>query len=221
MLSSRLNRSIYATATRLFRHKRFAQFEALIAELPRPLKILDIGGTQAFWEGMDFVEQADIEIVLANLTGSAPRHAAFRVCSADGRRLPFASDSFDLVFSNSVIEHLGSRLGQEQMAAEVNRLGSNYYIQTPNRRFPIEPHYLLPLIHFLPRAWQARILLWLRIEYFDIRIDSLEKAYAVVDELVLLSAGEFHSLLPNGRLIKERFFGLTKSFTLIKRAEPK
>ena len=221
MLTSRLNRSIYATATRLFRQKRFAQFEALIAELPRPLKILDIGGTQAFWEGMKFVDQADVEIVLANLTGSAARHAAFRICSADGRQLPFASDSFDLIFSNSVIEHLGSRQGQEQMAAEVSRLGSNYYIQMPNRRFPIEPHYLLPLIHFLPRAWQARILLRLRIEYFDVRVDSLEKAYAIVDELVLLNASEFQTLLPDGQLIKERFFGLTKSFTLIKRAELK
>lgn len=73
----------------------------------------------------------------------------------DAARLDYPHDAFDVVFSNSVIEHLGGVDAQRAMAREVQRVASLYYVQTPNRYFPIEPHFLFPCAQFLPRS--ARI----------------------------------------------------------------
>ena len=54
-------------------------------------------------------------------------------------------------FSNSVIEHVPPQL-QSKFAEEVARVATRYFVQTPNRYFPIEPHYQLPLFQFLPKG---------------------------------------------------------------------
>jgi hypothetical protein len=61
----------------------------------------------------------------------------------------FETKSFDIVFSNSLIEHLPREL-QQAFAAECQRVGRHFYIQTPNKWFPVELHILLPIIHWLP-----------------------------------------------------------------------
>jgi hypothetical protein len=76
----------------------------------------------------------------------------------DGRQLPFRDAAFDVVFSNSVIEHVGDAASQERFAREVARVGRSYWVQTPNRWFPVEQHLLTPLVHWLPRRWQRAIL---------------------------------------------------------------
>ncbi len=82
---------------------------------------------------------------------------------ADGRELPFADGEFDLGFSNAVIEHVaGGREGQRQFIAELCRVAGKVFVTTPNRLFPIDPHSLLPFVHWLPdgetrnRALRAR-----------------------------------------------------------------
>lgn len=67
-----------------------------------------------------------------------------------GEPLPFETDEFDIVFSNAVIEHVGSRKAQAQFASEICRVGKRFFITTPNRWFPIEHHTGIPLLHFLP-----------------------------------------------------------------------
>ena len=68
---------------------------------------------------------------------------------ADGTQLPFPDGSFPVVFSNSVIEHVPKTL-QQAFADEIRRVGERYFVQTPNRYFPIEPHYQMPFVQFLP-----------------------------------------------------------------------
>ena len=78
--------------------------------------------------------------------------------AGDGRCLPFRDGAFDVVFSNSVIEHVGDAASQERFAREVARVGRGFWVQTPNRWFPVEQHLMTPLVHWLPKRWQRAIV---------------------------------------------------------------
>ena len=69
---------------------------------------------------------------------------------ADGRELPFHDGEFDVGFSNAVVEHVGDRDDQERLVHELCRVAKRVFVTTPNRLFPIDPHTLLPFLHWLP-----------------------------------------------------------------------
>jgi SAM-dependent methyltransferase len=117
---------------------------------------------------------------------------------ADARDLPFADGEFDIAHSNSLIEHVGDRRDRERVAAELRRVGRRYFVQTPNRGFPVEPHSLLPLVHWLPRRVGRR--LW----RFGVSDDHFEDTW-------LLGARELQELFPDAVIVRERFGPLTKS----------
>ena len=73
-------------------------------------------------------------------------------------RLPFADGAFDIVFSNAVVEHAGSRTQQRAFVDEALRVATRFFITTPNRWFPIEMHTALPLVHYLPAPLNRRLL---------------------------------------------------------------
>jgi hypothetical protein len=76
----------------------------------------------------------------------------------DGCALPFRDKSFDVVYSNAVIEHLPNHCAQQRFAAEIVRVGRGWFVTTPNLWYPIEPHYHLPLVQFLPQSWQRGLV---------------------------------------------------------------
>ncbi|RDI75774.1 Methyltransferase domain [Gaiella occulta] len=78
------------------------------------------------------------------------RHPAIAYVRGDACALPFPDGSFDVVFSNAVIEHVGARVRQQAFVEEAVRVGRRVFITTPNRRFPLELHTRLPLVHWLP-----------------------------------------------------------------------
>ena len=117
---------------------------------------------------------------------------------ADGRALPFADGEFAIAYSNSVIEHVVGPEDRRRFAAELRRVGERYFVQTPNRWFPVEPHALLPLVHYLPRSLGRR--LW-RLGVSD---DPFE-------DTRLLGAGELRELFPDALIVRERVGPLTKS----------
>src|SRR5215218_6841567 len=140
------------------RTRRFELFERLVAPMPRPLRILDIGGTNEFWEQRGWAERDDVEIVTANLEAEEQLHENIHPVVADATDLSRYDDgSFDITFSNSVIEHLFTYEAQAAMAREVQRVGRAYWVQTPNYWFPVEPHFLVPGWQWLPEP--ARIAL--------------------------------------------------------------
>jgi hypothetical protein len=195
------------------RRKRFALFESLLREVPTPLRILDVGGTQSFWEVMGFSAGERVQVTLLNVIPPPVSLPHFTGVAGDARALQFADQSFDVVFSNSVIEHVGSYDDQRRMAGEVRRVGARYFLQTPNRYFPIEPHFLFPYYQFLPVV--ARV--WL-LQHFSLgwrgKTPDARAARASVESIRLLSKGELVKLFPEASLFKERVMGLTKSFVV-------
>ena len=205
------NRQSTSLATRL-RRERFRLFLALVSRLRAPVRILDVGGTPRFWQAMEWPQEPGFHITLLNTSGQSVSSPVFSSTVGDARHMPqFADASFDVVFSNSVIEHVGKYDDQRRMAREVRRVGRRYFIQTPNKYFPIEPHFLFPGFQFLPLSLRA----WL-LNHFDLgwrrRVPSRQDARAVVASVRLLSRAELIRLFPEAHLFEERFMGVTKSF---------
>ncbi len=173
-------------------------------------RVLDVGGTAELWDMVDV--PLDVWLlnqpgVVANApeTGRADRH--FLVGDAcDLSR--FADGAFDVVFSNSVIEHVGDRTRIERFAAEVCRVGVSYWVQTPSYLFPIEAHTGWPFFWFYPRAVRAAVA-----RRFD---------RAVADEVVVdpianttcFTLRELRALFPDGEVFTERVAGWPKSWSL-------
>lgn len=198
-----------------FRRKRFLLFRSYLNSMPRPVKILDIGGTLNFWDMMEYDDEEGVEIWLLNVTSKPVISPMFKSITGDARDLSrFKDNSFDIVFSNSVIEHVGDVNDQKRMAEEVKRVGKSYYVQTPNRFFPIEPHFLFPFFQFLPLS-----LRYYLITHFPVargkRIRDRQKAVNWVNSIKLLTKKQLKEIFPEGEIIKEKLFGLTKSFILI------
>jgi SAM-dependent methyltransferase len=121
-----------------------------------------------------------------------------RFVRADARDLPFADGEFEIAFSNSLIEHVGGPRDRQSVAAELRRVGRRYFVQTPNRWFPVEPHSLLPLVHLLPRRLGRR--LW----RFGVSDDPFEDTW-------LLAERDLRELFPDALIVRERVGPLTKS----------
>ncbi len=119
------------------------------------------------------------------------------------------NERFDLVFSNSVIEHVGGHRKRREFAYWVAMLGTHFWVQTPNRYFPIEPHFLFPGLQFLPGITGAKIAR--RWPLSGIHNRTVYDAAEAVLNVELLSATQFQHYFPEADLIRERYLGMTKS----------
>lgn len=194
-----------------FRRKRSEFFRGLLTSLPPPIRLLDVGGTEEYWDQMGFGNDSDLEITLLNLE---PRPAGkYRHVIGDARDMSyFADDQFDIAFSNSVIEHVGEWADQLNMANEVQRVARRYYVQTPNRYFPIEPHFLFPLFQFFPQSLRVSLHSNFTLGWME-RARSPQEATKAVESICLLSTAQMRRLFPEAQIYSERFLGLTKSVT--------
>lgn len=194
------------------RQRRFAFFEGLLATVDRPIRVLDVGGTPAFWEARGYAGRTDVEVVLFNLESFPVRHPNLSSVVGDAADLGrFADGSFEVVFSNSVIEHLGTLARQRRMAAEVVRVGRRYFVQTPNFWFPLEPHFLVPGFQFLPVRLRVDLLRRFSLGHYARTADPVAAEHAV--RLIrLMTRRELRAAFPGGQIWSERVAGLTKSF---------
>jgi hypothetical protein len=185
-------------------------------QLTDGMKILDVGGS-GDWDWKSFGIQADVTMINIDdppETGSSINYIQGNACDMH----MFADNEFDLVFSNSVIEHLPNREDQQKMAAEICRVGRSYWVQTPNRHFPLELHLCFPLIQYWPIKWRmAFARIWpFSFERLRGRVDG-----AVRDaQVILLSKKQMQTLFPSGNIISEKFAGITKSLIAVKTDSP-
>ena len=201
------------------RAKRMAPLVDLIARIHAAkgkVNILDVGGRETYWKAVDpaFLRNHGVRITILNLpcdlVGEESDLFAYAVGDAcDLSQYP--DNSFDIVHSNSVIEHVGNWDRIKAFARETSRLAPNLFVQTPYFWFPIEPHFIKPIHHWMPKA--LRVSMWLRFKMGERgRARNIDEAMQKLDdEPYLLDMRMFRFLFPDCAILKERFFLLTKS----------
>ena len=194
-----------------FRSGRMLRFESAFG-LTKDTSVLDLGGTSFNWQ---FVS-ARPRLTILNMEPTMREPGEARWVIGDGKYLPFARHAFDVVYSNSVIEHVGDRQSQVRLAEECRRVGRRFYVQTPNRLFPIEPHVLTPFFHWMPRGVQRCLIRNFTVWGWMAR-PSREYCDRFLEQTNLLSEADLRRLFPDVEIWKERFMGLTKSLIAVRR----
>jgi hypothetical protein len=125
--------------------------------------------------------------------------------------MPFKKNKeFDIVFSNSAIEHMGTYAQQREVAEEIKRVGKSFFIQTPNKYFPVEPHAVFPLFQFMPLWLRKMIVAHFHPGWYKKALDEKFDEHTI-SSVRLLTAMELNTLFSPCRIYKEKLFGLTKS----------
>ncbi len=203
-----------------FRQRRLKRFLSIVDEIIVAVgtcRILDVGGNVAYWLGLEPLwRERPCHITLVNLASEPVPDGRFSSLAGDARDLSQFSDlSFNLVHSNSVIEHVGLWRDQSRMAGEVRRLAPRYFVQTPNFWFPLEPHFRTPFIHWLPKPWRIAIVMHRACGFYP-RARSCDEARHILDDARLLDARAMAEPFPDAAIERERFGGLTKSLVAIR-----
>jgi hypothetical protein len=190
-----------------FRRKRRAM---LLRRFPSKLfpRVIDVGGIAKDW-----VADERVVTILNPVSEESGRH---HCVIGDGRHLAFGDDTFDLAYCNSVIEHLGGWEDQKMLAAELRRIAPALWVQTPNRWFPLEVHYLTLFLHWWPALLRNYFLVrWLTGWGWLVR-PNRDQVRAYAETVHLLSAREMKQLFPDCTLLRERFLGITKSHICVR-----
>jgi hypothetical protein len=193
------------------RQRRWGWFAAAFPDLG-DMHVLDIGGDARAWliSGL-----RPAHLTLLNLFEQPVREDWISVVVGDACdpsvRLPAA----DVVYSNSVIEHVGGHWRRKRYAETVRRASDRYWVQTPNRYFPVEPHFLCPALQHLPRAAQAlTVTVWPVGNYRH--LSAPDVALEAVQGIELIGAAELRAYFPDAAIRRERLAGLTKSLIAVR-----
>jgi len=178
------------------------------------MSVLDLGGSDESWRRAP-VRPKHVHIVnLEEQPGEVPEWA--EVDHGDACELPdrIRSRHYDLAFSNSVIEHVGGHERRMRFADAARNLADAYWVQTPYRYFPIEPHWVAPGMQFTPIAVRRRLAH--RWPLVHTRPRDAAEALEGVLWVELLDRTQMRYYFPDAALRGERFVGLTKSLIAVR-----
>jgi hypothetical protein len=210
---------IYRPFKNYFRPRRMRLF-ATSFDIKNDTRIIDLGGTPFNWS---LIEQRP-HVTMVNMESGHEVAASYKELDAsrhemviyDGQIVPFPDRSFDICYSNSVIEHVGDDCSVALFASEVRRLAPRYFVQTPNRWFFVEPHFITPFVHWLPLVLKRKLIRWCSVWGWVNKADQ-----ATVDQFLrdirLLTVKEMRHLFPDAEIVREYFLGFTKSIIAMKR----
>jgi len=190
------------------RNKRMAP---LLPYTQRALRVVDLGGAPNFWAMLPAVYRETWSVTTVNLSRQMDAPGVAQIVG-DATTFTDFKDC-DLIFSNSMIEHVGGWAARRRLADNILASGKSYFLQTPNFWFPIEPHFLFPYFQLLPRPLQT----WL-LRNFDIgwsKRMAYDEAHDTLDFTELLTRRDMKALFPKAQLIDEKIAGLTKSFVAV------
>lgn len=196
------------------RRRKYQEFLKFLN--PRPeATILDVGFTEVEYNNTDnFLEKnypyQDKITALGMVEASefSKRYPKIKTVVYDGKKFPFADKQFDIVWSNAVLEHVGSEADQIFFLKEISRVGKQAFITTPNKNFPIEVHTRTPFLHFLPK------------KVFDSYLQLIGKSWAAGSYMNLLTVRKLKKLLKEAgindyKIIKNRFGGFVLDLVVV------
>lgn len=174
---TRLPHAVLNLQTRNLKAKKIEQIINPFLSSER-INILEIGtgsgGIAAYFAGLSY-RQWDVQAV--DVVDSRLVKEGFRFQLVEGTDLPFVNDTFDVVISNHVIEHVGDYEAQIAHLNELKRVLKKdgvAYLAVPNRWMLVEPHYRLIFLSWLPKRLRTPYLKLLnRGNYYD--CEPLEK----------------------------------------------
>jgi hypothetical protein len=195
------------------RTQRWALLGSTFPDLAE-MRVLDLGGTVDSWR---LAPAQPKELVLLNLTAQDTQVDWATSVVGDACEPPasLASEHFDLVYSNSVIEHIGGHFRREQFADVIRRSGEHNWIQTPYRYFPIEPHWVFPWFQHLPTSAKAAVSrAWPMGNYGPIKDRDATLSYVL--DIELIGIAQMQHYFPDSKIEREPFMGLTKSLIAVR-----
>jgi len=182
------------------------------------LRVLDLGGTVEAWRRAP-VKPRHVTVVnlfepgesnddrITSLAGDA--------CdAADALKKAELATDFDVVFSNSLIEHLGGHARRSDFARQVRQLAPRHWVQTPYRYFPLEPHLLFTGMQFMPAAARVQIANYWPLVHT--KPASVDEARQEVLWTELVSVTEMRDYFPESTIMHERIVGITKSLIAVR-----
>ncbi len=175
--------------------------------------VLDVGGTPQIWDMLD----GSYEVTLLNADPRELKSERYKRVIGDGRNLQFPDKSFDLAFSNSVIEHVGNWDDMQRFASELRRVGKSFYCQTPNKWFPVEPHLGTLFLHWWPRL----LNLFFVTRYFTLwglmNKPNRAEAKESLANIHPLTRRDLEQLFRGATIVPERFLLFSKSYIVMDR----
>ncbi|VBA58123.1 hypothetical protein LAUMK191_04377 [Mycobacterium attenuatum] len=176
------------------------------------MRVLDLGGTPESWRMAPVLPKS---VTAVNLLPQESSIDGVVAIQGDACDLPsaVAGDRFDLVYSNSLLEHVGGHARRQRLADHIRSLADRHWVQTPYRYFPIEPHWLFPGIQWLP--YEARVQISMHWNRGYIRTHTREEAQEQVDEIDLIGISQMRRYFPSSTIWYERFGGLIKSLVAV------
>ena len=199
---------LFSKLSSISRQRKLELFNNII--LPtETMKVLDVGAQvkPSGGRGVQFIDFypwkeriSAINLSPKHISSIKQHYPEIEAVVGNACELPWPDKHFDVVYSNAVIEHLGTLDRQKKMAAEIMRVGKKWFVTTPNRWYPFEFHIRLPFATWLPGnayLWAGRIISYnhLRRKYmFGIKRNDLR----------LITSRELQDCFPHSRIIKQR-----------------
>jgi hypothetical protein len=191
--------------------RREARSRWLVETFPdlAEMSVVDLGGRIGFWKQLPTQPKHVHVVNLEEQPADLPAWA--EVDHGDACALPeqIKSRRYDLVFSNSVIEHVGGHERRLRFAESVHLLAPAHWVQTPYRYFPVEPHWIAPGMQFLPVAVRREVARKWPLAYTPGR--TKEEALSRVLWTELVDKTQMRSYFPTSTLRSEKVAGITKS----------
>ena len=200
-----------ADPTSISSRLRRRRFDVLVRTFPDlgEMRVVDLGGRPSMWEQLP-VRPRHVLCVNLEPHDPVPSRVATKTGDVCDPEFVRSLGTFDLAYSNSTIEHVGGHSRRRQFADAVRSLAPRYWVQTPNRYFPIEPHVVFPGFQYLPTRLKITIAARWPLSPLGTHGDLAEEVLAID----LLSLTDLRLYFPGANVWRERLAGLTKSLVV-------